>query len=471
MTSVAPDSVAGGAQLEPWPALSPAECFALRRQRLLDRRAAPCVLGSGIARVRNFEGNRFPFRAESHFLYFVGRHLEQALLCFDQGRATLYAQEPDPKETLWHGPAPSLEALASELQLEVRPIDEFEPPEDVATVPPGDVESALWLEDELDRDVEAGNLSALEQDPGLALDLIALRLKHDAFALEQMRQAARVTSRAHRAAMRATRPGLREAVVRGVLEAEMIKAGLGPAYTSIVTTHGEVLHHQTSLGLMHDGDLLLVDAGAESIEGWASDVTRTWPVSGSFSGLQAQIYDAVLAAQAAAIDACRPGVRFRELHRLAGKVLVERLIDVGLFKGSAESLLERGAAAVFFPHGLGHLLGLDVHDMEDLGDLAGYAEGRTRSEDIQERFLRLDRDLEAGMVVTIEPGFYCIPERLQGPEFEALRPAVDSALLEQLSGVRGIRIEDDVLVTEGAAEVLSESIPKTRAELQVAIRG
>jgi Xaa-Pro aminopeptidase len=317
--------------------------------------------------------------------------------------------------------------------------------------------------------VEAGNLEAVASDVELALALIELRLQHDEHAISQLRQAAAVTSRAHRAAMAATKPGLREAVVRAALEAEMTAAGLGPAYTSIVTTHGEVLHHQTSLELMREGDLLLVDAGAETQEGWASDVTRTWPVSGSFSGFQGEIYDAVLAAQRAAIDECRPGVSFRALHRRAGQVLVQGLVDVGLFRGSVDSLLERGAAAVFFPHGLGHLLGLDVHDMEDLGDLAGYAPGRKRSEEMQERYLRLDRDLQPGMLVTIEPGFYFSPERLNGPTFEALKPAIDPQRLEQLSTVRGIRIEDDVLVTDSGAEVLSQAIPKTRAELQAAI--
>lgn len=449
-----------------WPTLSPPDCYVARRQRFLDAAQVPCVLGSGIARVRNFEGNRFPFRAESHFLYFVGRHLERALLCFEAGRTTLYAEPPDPDETLWHGPQPSLDALSQQLQIDVVPIEEFEAPEGVATLPPGDVESALWLEECLGRDVEAGQSELVECDRLLALAMIDLRLRHDQFAIAQMRQAARVTAAGHRAGMARTRAGGREAEVRAAIEAEMTSFGMSPAYNSIVTTHGEVLHNPTSPHALNAGDLLLVDAGAEGPEGWASDVTRTWPVSGRFDGIQAELYDAVLAAQTAAIEACAPGVRYRDVHRLAGRVLVEGLVQIGLLGGDPETLLERGVGAVFFPHGVGHLLGLDVHDMEDLGDLAGYAPGRRRSELPQERFLRLDRDLEPGMVVTIEPGFYMIPGLLEGPEFETVRDAIDASTLARLTSVRGIRIEDDVLITASGREVLTVGVPGQRQAVE-----
>ncbi len=454
-----------------WSEPSPAECFVERRRRLATRLHGPCVLGSGIARVRNFEGNRFAFRAESHFLYFVGRHIEEALLVFDAGTVTLFVEPPDPDDALWHGPEPSLEELAEQLQLDVRPIDEFSVPQGAATLPPGDVESSLWLEEVLGRAVEAGNVAANELDVELARVMVEVRLRHDSAALNQMSQAAAVTARAHRSGMVATRPGRREAQVRAAIEAEMTACGMIPAYNSIVTVHGEVLHHGSSTHLMNAGDLLLVDAGAESAEGWASDVTRTWPVSGKYSGVQAEVYDAVLASQLAAIAMCRPGVRFRDVHRRAAEVLVSGLCEIGLLRGSPSSLLERGAGSVFFPHGIGHLLGLDVHDMEDLGDLAGYAPGRQRSDEPAERYLRLDRDLEPGMVVTIEPGFYRIGHLLGGPPFAAIADAVDGDKLAALSHVRGIRIEDDVLITEDGHHVLSADVPKQRADVEAAIAG
>ncbi len=221
------------------------------------------------------------------------------------------------------------------------------------------------------------------------------------------------------------------------------------------------------------GDLLLVDAGAE-LHGWASDVTRTWPVSGAFSPTQRALYDVVLAAQQAAIDAVRPGVRYRDLHLLASTVLARGLVDEGILRGDPESLVERGAHALFFPHGLGHLMGLDVHDMEDLWDRAGYGPGRTRAEAFGLCYLRLDRDLAPGMVVTIEPGLYLVPAILATRDlvepFERDGTLCREAL-ERFSDVRGIRIEDDVLCTDGGAEVLTAAIPKAPQDLAAAFGG
>ena len=225
-------------------------------------------------------------------------------------------------------------------------------------------------------------------------------------------------------------------------------------------------------GVLAEGDLLLCDVGGETPEGWASDITRTWPVSGKFSPTQRAIYEVVLDAQLACIDRVRPGTRYREIQETAKRHLVGGLVTLGIFRGSVDGLLERGAAALFFPHGVGHLLGLDVHDMEDLGDRAGYARGRSRSEAFGDRYLRLDRDLAAGMAVTIEPGFYQVPgilsdESLTGP----LGSDLDRGALARYADVRGIRIEDDVLCTEAGPEVLSRACPKTASEVEKAILG
>ena len=184
------------------------------------------------------------------------------------------------------------------------------------------------------------------------------------------------------------------------------------------------------------------------------------------------MYDVVLASQLAAIDAVRPGARYLDVHRVAGLTLVEGLIGLGILRGNAADLYERGAAALFFPHGVGHLLGMDVHDMEDLGDRAGYAAGRERAEAPGDRYLRLDRDLEPGMCVTIEPGFYQIrPILEQASEVGELESALDRAELARFQDVRGIRIEDDVLVTADGHEVLSRAVPKTADDVERAMRG
>jgi Xaa-Pro aminopeptidase len=262
--------------------------------------------------------------------------------------------------------------------------------------------------------------------------------------------------------MRATRVGEREASVRAAMEAAIIAAGCNTAYGSIVTVHGEVLHNERHDGMLTEHDLLLADVGAETPEGFAGDVTRVWPVSGRFSATQRAIYEVVLASQRAAIAKVAPGVRYLDVHRAAGLSLVEGLLGVGILRGDAQDLYARGAAALFFPHGVGHLLGIDVHDMEDLGDRAGYAPGRTRATNAGDRYLRLDRDLAPGMCVTIEPGFYQIPRILSRPEeIGDLESALDRNVLARFADVRGIRIEDDVLVTDTGSEVLSAAVPKS----------
>jgi Xaa-Pro aminopeptidase len=446
--------------------------FAARRQRLCAQFSGPALFVSGLPRPRNFAGNRYPFRAESHFLYLLGRPSEGAALLVDSGTATLFAPPPDPEAELWAGPQPTLDELSRQLAIEVRPIAEFEPPESVATLPAQDAESAIWQSELVGRDVIQGSGPELaDRDLDLAQAMIELRLQHDAAAIAQLRFAARVAERAHRAGMRATRPGMHEYQVRAAMEAAIFASGCACSYNSIVTVHGEVLHNERHDGLVQDGDLLLADVGAETVEGWASDVTRVWPARGEFSSTQRALYDVVLAAQGAAIAAVRPAVRYLEVHRAAGLELLRGLIDLGIFRGDLADLYARGAAALFFPHGIGHLLGLDVHDMEDLGDRAGYAAGRVRSTSPGDRYLRLDRDLQAGMCVTIEPGFYQIPALLSNAsEVAGLESALDRQRLAEFADVRGIRIEDDVLVTESGCEVLTQAIPKTADEVEAAVR-
>jgi Xaa-Pro aminopeptidase len=454
-----------------WTQASDVKAFAARRERLKARLSGPALLVAGESRPRNFQHNRFPFRAESHFLYLVGRSIEGAALLVTPSGCTLYAPPADPEAELWTGPMASLDDLSKQLGLEVRSIDDLQGAADVAALPPQDLETTWWLAELLDRELEPGGGDELEgRDAELAEAMIALRLQHDAAAIEQLRQAAAVTYRAHVAGMRQTREGEREATVRAAMEAEIIAAGCNTAYGSIVTVHGEVLHNERHDGVLAAADLLLADVGAETPEGFAGDVTRAWPVSGRFSATQRAVYEVVLASQLAAIAAVAPGVRYLDVHRAAGLALVEGLLGLGILRGNAQDLYARGAAALFFPHGVGHLLGIDVHDMEDLGDRAGYAPGRERATAPGDRYLRLDRDLAPGMCVTIEPGFYQIPRILSRPEeLGDLESALDRRELARFSDVRGIRIEDDVLVTETGSEILSHSVPKSIDDIENAM--
>jgi Xaa-Pro aminopeptidase len=232
------------------------------------------------------------------------------------------------------------------------------------------------------------------------------------------------------------------------------------------------LHNHHHHHPLQAGDLLLADVGAESDTGYASDITRTWPVSGRFSDSQREIYQLVLAMQDAAIARVAPGVRYRDVHLAAARVLVDGLCQLGVLRGEVDALVEDGTYALFFPHGVGHLLGLDVHDMEDLGDLAGYAPGRTRDKQFGLSYLRLDRDLVTGMVVTIEPGFYQVPSLLADPARVGLSmSAVNRERLARYQDVRGIRIEDDVLVTDRGREVLTGALEKKPDDVEALLRG
>jgi Xaa-Pro aminopeptidase len=242
------------------------------------------------------------------------------------------------------------------------------------------------------------------------------------------------------------------------------------SFLPIVTVHGEILHNECYTNRLEEGLMLLIDAGAESPNYYASDLTRTIPVSGRFSPRQADIYNVVLQAQLSAIEQMRPGRPFKEVHLHACRTIIEGLRQIGLMKGNAADALEAGAHALFMPHGLGHMLGLDVHDMEDLGDAVGYPKGEKRSTQFGLNFLRLNRVLEPGMVVTIEPGVYFIPALIDKWQQERTnRDFIDFERVREFHSLGGIRIEDDVVVTPEGARVLGPGLPKVAREVEAAM--
>jgi Xaa-Pro aminopeptidase len=433
----------------------------VRRQALGIQLSAPVLLWSGTRQSRNFPANYLPFRASSHFLYFAGISLTNAVIYLQQGQLTLFWDEPLQSDALWHGPSLSRAQVAEIIgAIADYPLSELPKYTEAAlTIPVQDVAVRQQQDQVLGRAVGEARMPQ-PQDIRLLEAVIGLRLQQDDGALEQIQQAIAVTVAAHQAGMRATQQAKAEAQIRAAIEAEMIAAQMSPAYGSIVTTHGEVLHQELSANDLESGSLLLVDAGAETTLGWASDVTRTWPISGDWSATQRDIYDIVLAAHDACIAKAAPNIEYRDLHWLAASTLTEGLVDLGLLKGTVEGLLEQDVHAVFFPHGVGHLLGLDVHDMEDLGDRAGYAPGRQRSDRFGLGFLRLDRPLQTGMCVTIEPGFYQVPAILErAQQNDRWRNSINWERLSQFQDVRGIRIEDDVWITETGCQVLTAALP------------
>jgi Xaa-Pro aminopeptidase len=272
--------------------------------------------------------------------------------------------------------------------------------------------------------------------------------------------------------MRATHPGSHERLVAAAFHYELAKDGLDSAYQSIVTVRGEVLHNHDYINPLREGQLLLLDGGAEARSGYANDITRTWPVSKQWTERQRRTYCAVLEAQEASIAQVIAGNRYRNVHHASSHVIASFLSDEGLLRISSEEAVERGAHALFFPHGIGHLLGLDVHDLENFGDRPSYPVDRSRSDQFGTAYLRLDLDLKSNMLVTVEPGFYVVPSILHNSNLRAqFRDAFHWDRVEGWEGFGGIRIEDNVLCTESDPEVLSASIPKTPEEIDAVRMG
>jgi Xaa-Pro aminopeptidase len=456
--------------------IAPPEVYRRRRARLASALTRPMVIAAGRARARNYGTNTYPFRAGSSYLYFGGPPVKGAAWVIEPGGdgeagCALFRPEVGFEDAVWVGETESDEQLAGVAGLDVgrlRPVDELERFLGVRSacyVAPPCPLTAKWIGQ---LGVESAGSEELEP-------IISLRLIKDEHELVAMRRAADVTVKAHLAAMRATRAGGREADVAAAFTAVLVAHECIPSFTPIVTVHGEVLHSECYPHAMADGQLLLVDAGAEEPGGYASDVTRTYPVSGAFTRIQRQLYDTVLRAEREAIAACVPGRRYRDVHDLAARVVCEGLVEAELLRGDPADLASRSAHTLFFTHGVGHLIGLDVHDMEDFGDLAGYAPGRMRRQAFGSKYLRFDRDLEPGMVVTIEPGVYFVPAiwrqtELLAPFADVVnRPAVD-ALLEARFG--GIRVEDTVCVGKPDAsgpEVLTGGLPSDGDEVTAVV--
>jgi Xaa-Pro aminopeptidase len=272
----------------------------------------------------------------------------------------------------------------------------------------------------------------------------------------------------HVAAMKAAKPGIYEYALTGLVEGISVANGGRISYPVILTTQGQTLHNHSYTGQLKEGGLVLCDFGSESKHHYAGDITRTFPVSGAFSQKQKDIYQIVLDTEINAIRQIKPGITYREIHLNAALNITEGLIHLGLMKGNPQDAVAAGAHALFFPHGLGHMLGLDVHDMEDLGEhFVGYDDKVSRSTQFGLRSLRLGKELKEGYVLTVEPGIYFIPQLID--KWENDKYCADFICYDTLRGYRdftGIRIEDNVLVKEDGSKILGDPIPKTIMELE-----
>lgn len=420
----------------------------------------------------NFSANPYPFRQDSTFLYYFGVDVPgvDALLDLDDGHAQLFGDDPTMDDVIWMGDRPSLQARAERAGVD-------------RTAPRAALPDALTEALEQDRRVHVlppyrnqheRRLDTLfgerppNGSPPLLDAIVTQRSVKSEAEVEQLETALQTTARMHEAALEMAVPGTDERTIAGRLAGIADADGRGLSFRPTCSIHGEVLHNHDYSNTLTANDLLLVDAGGTSPLHYAGDVTRVAPVGGSFTARQKRLYEAVLDTQTAALDKLKPGVPFLNIHRHACRVLTEHLIEIGLMEGPVDAAVEAGAHALFFPHGLGHMLGLDVHDMENLGeDRVGYADDQKRSEQFGLHTLRLARPLDVGFVVTVEPGLYFIPALLD--QWQSENRHADYIHYERamdFRGVGGIRIEDDVLVTEDGARRLGPPIPKTVAAVE-----
>jgi Xaa-Pro aminopeptidase len=276
----------------------------------------------------------------------------------------------------------------------------------------------------------------------------------------------------HTAAMQLCKAGRIERELAGIVEGLALSVGNGVSFPVILSQNGETLHNHNHEQVLENGRLLLVDAGAESVTGYSSDYTRAFPVSGKFTDKQREIYEIVLKANMESIAMAKPGLRYFDVHLNATTVIAKGLTQLGLMKGNPEDAAKEGAHALFMPHGLGHALGLDVHDMENLGEnYVGYDENTKRSTIFGHASLRFGKELQAGYVLTVEPGIYFIPQLIDQWEKEnKFSNYINYQKVREYIGFGGIRIEDDILITADGCRVLGSPLPKTVSEIEEIMR-
>ena len=461
------------------------EHFKRRRDQFLELLSGPVLLVAGGEIPRNYPANVYPYRADSNFLFFFENPEPGSAAFFDPADRSvmLYLKARTTEDALWHGAAPSFDDMRTHHAVDsVHPVEELV--ESVAKRAAGRRVRSLAVVDpeatKLANRTTGENLVFLDSskiaDPGLIQEIGQLRAVKIEEEIEEMRATAVITAEAHTAAVAHTQLGVTEQALNGIVAGVFAKHGCVPAYNNILSVRGEVLHNHSHDNTLRDGDIVLLDAGAENASGFCSDVTRSWPASGKFTAEAGQIYEIVLAAEKAAIEVVKPGARYRDAHMAASRVVAEGLVDMGVLSGNTDALVESGAHALFFPHGVGHLIGLDVHDMEAFGDSIAYPPGRSRSPQFGTGYLRLDMDLVPGMSFTIEPGIYFVPAILHD---ESLRTQFQNQVdwdraesflrLNDGRGFGGIRIEDDVLCTEEGFDVLTKATPKERAEIEALV--
>jgi Xaa-Pro aminopeptidase len=452
-----------------------------RRNRLRKEMKSGLVLLPGNQEAAfNYPSNTYSFRQDSNFSYFFGLdHPDLAgVIDLDHGKDIIFGNDVDIDDIIWMGKQPTMKDQSLQAGVENSvPLTELASAiktaqskgQKVHFVPPYRGETIIQLSDLLG--IPHGQVRAAASEE-LIRAIVKLRMVKEDVEVAEIEKMVNVAYLMHTTAMKMAMPGVVEREISGVIEGIAL-SNCGPvSFPVILTINGQTLHNHHHGNMLAEGRMLVIDAGCENELHYSSDITRTVPVGGKFSERQKAIYQVVLNANMATINAVRPGVPFREIHLLAATEIVKGLKEIGIMKGDVAEAVSKGAHTLFFPHGLGHPLGLDVHDLEGLGEnFVGYDEETIRSKEFGLAFLRFGRKLQQDFVMTIEPGIYFIPDLIDIWKSEnKLAEFINYDVVETYRDFGGIRIEDDVLVTATGVRVLGQPIPKTVEEIEAIMK-
>lgn len=464
------------------------EVYARRRQTLVAKMADSAAEGKrGIALFignteapAQYKDNCYKFRQDSTWLYFFGidQPLYAAIIDLDNGNETIFANDVEIGDIIWMGPQPSVASIAASVGVEksapytdlnaavAKVLAEGRP---VHFVKPSRYYNTMKIASLLGcgTDEVAGRFSL-----ALTRAIISMRLVKEDCEIEAIDDACNLGYEMHTVARNSIVPGIIEQEIVGKMDGVTLSKGWGVSFPTILTQHGETLHNHLHDKIIEPGKLMVIDAGAESNVHYASDFTRTYPTSGKFTAKQREIYQIVCDCNEFAFSMTRPGISYREVHLKTMHLMLEELRALDIVRGDVQDMVEAGIAGLFMPHGLGHNMGLDVHDMEDYGEnYVGYDDDQKRSSQLGLGSLRMARKLVPGNVITDEPGIYFIPALIEKWKSEKTDQGfVNYSKLESYYDFGGIRLEDDVLVTaDGARRLGKERLPISPDDVEAAM--
>ncbi len=464
------------------------DVYARRRQTLVAKMADSAAEGKrGIALFignteapAQYKDNCYKFRQDSTWLYFFGidQPLYAAIIDLDNGNETIFANDVEIGDIIWMGPQPSVASVAASVGVEksapytdlnaavAKIIAEGRP---VHFVKPSRYYNTMKIASLLGCGTEeaAGRFSL-----ALTKAIISMRLVKEDCEIEAIDDACNLGYEMHTVARNSIVPGIIEQEIVGKMDGVTLSKGWGVSFPTILTQHGETLHNHLHDKIIEPGKLMVIDAGAESNVHYASDFTRTYPTSGKFTAKQREIYQIVCDCNEFAFSMTRPGISYREVHLKTMHLMLEELRALDIVRGDVQDMVEAGIAGLFMPHGLGHNMGLDVHDMEDYGEnYVGYDDDQSRSPQLGLGSLRMARKLVPDNVITDEPGIYFIPALIEKWKSEKTDQGfVNYQKLESYYDFGGIRLEDDVLVTaDGARRLGKERLPISPDDVEAAM--